>query len=120
MKQKETSNQFKPKQSPLAVVDAHRAATFSRLKLLPEQEPFHKILVLSFDICRPGAFSAVNIREKHSLRLGLNSFLGRLLLTTLRVGRMPGEFIAWCDRRLIIVIGNRAGNYLSSCSSGFL
>ena len=46
VKQKDACNQFKPKQSTSAVVNAHRAATFSRLKLLPEQEPFHKILVI--------------------------------------------------------------------------
>ena len=47
MKQKETTNQFKPKQSPSAVVDAHRAATFSWLKLLPKQKPFEQILKAS-------------------------------------------------------------------------
>ena len=45
--QKETTNQFKPKQSPLAGVDAHRAATFSWLTLLSTQKPFEQILKAS-------------------------------------------------------------------------
>ena len=50
MKQKETSNQFNPKQSLSAVINANRAATFSGLKFLSKQKPFEQILKVSREI----------------------------------------------------------------------
>ena len=103
MKQKETSNQFKPKQSPSAVVDAHRAATFSQLKLLPEQEPLNKILVISCTITRLDGLP--DGRSYNNLNLALPAAPHRHPVVDARDGPTAADALA--PRRVRAGVGGR-------------